>query len=370
MKVLTVFGTRPEAIKMAPVVKALRQHAAIETTTCVSAQHRDLLDQVLRLFHIQPDYDLQIMQKSQTLSYITSSILIRLEPVIQEERPGWILVQGDTTTAMAAALAGFYHQIRVGHVEAGLRTYDRYNPYPEEINRRIADSVSTVHFAPTTRARDNLLKEGFPESSIFVTGNTVIDALLDVVGFTDPETDRFLENLLLPDRRVILVTAHRRENFGAPLERICGALVDLANRYGPEIQIVYPVHPNPNVRERVYSLLNHVENIALVAPLDYLPFVRLMHRSDLILTDSGGIQEEAPGLGKPVLVLRETTERPEGVAAGTLKVIGTDRACIVRETARLLDDPEAYNAMARAANPYGDGHASARIVDILLRHTG
>lgn len=367
---MTIFGTRPEAIKMAPVIKALHRRAdTIESKICVTAQHRDLLDQPLALFHIQPDYDLQIMQQQQTLSYITANVLTKLETIILQEHPDWILVQGDTTTAMAAALAGFYHRVRVGHVEAGLRTHDRYNPYPEEINRRIADSVCDLHFAPTRLARENLLSEGFKDSSISVTGNTVIDALLDIVQREDDPTFHALNGILMPGRRVIVVTAHRRENFGAPLEQICAALLDLAHRYTDTIQIVYPVHPNPKVKSLAYTLLNDTENITLVAPLDYLPFVHLMNSADLILTDSGGIQEEAPSLGKPVLVLRETTERPEGVEAGTLKVIGTDRQSIVRETARLLDDTTAYEAMAGAVNPYGDGHAGERIVDILLKES-
>lgn len=366
IKVMPIFGTRPEAIKVAPVIQALqRRPEAFEVTICVTAQHRDLLDQVLSLFRIKPDFDLEIMQEKQSLSYLTAAILTRLETILQENRPDWILVQGDTTTAMTGALAGFYHRIRVGHIEAGLRTGDRHAPYPEEINRRLADSLCDLHFAPTPGARDNLLREGFPPDTIHVTGNTVIDALLSIVHQEEQNALARFGHLIMPGRRLIVVTAHRRENFGAPLEQICKALTEVARHYGPTIQIIYPVHPNPYVRDCVYRLLSHIENITLIDSLDYLPFVHLLNRAHLILTDSGGIQEEAPSLGIPVLVLRDRTERPEGVAAGTLKLVGTDAQRIVDETMRLLDHPEEYRKMAQAQNPYGDGQASERIVDLI-----
>lgn len=366
IRVMPIFGTRPEAIKMAPVIQALqRRPESFDVTVCVTAQHRDLLDQVLSLFRIKPDFDLGIMQERQSLSYMTAVILTRLETILQENPPDWILVQGDTTTAMTGALAGFYHRLRVGHIEAGLRTGDRHAPYPEEINRRLADSLCDLHFAPTSGARDNLLREGFPPDTIHVTGNTVIDALLSIVHQEGQDALARFSHLIMPGRRLIVVTAHRRENFGAPLEQICKALTDVARRYGPAIQIIYPVHPNPYVRDCVYRLLSHIENITLTDPLDYLPFVHLLNRAHLILTDSGGIQEEAPSLGIPVLVLRDCTERPEGVAAGTLRLVGTDAQRIVDETMRLLDHPEEYEKMARAQNPYGDGQASERIVDLI-----
>lgn len=366
LKVLTIFGTRPEAVKMAPVIKELqRRSGQIETKICVTAQHRDLLDQVLGVFQIQPDYDLQIMKERQSLSYLTANILTRLDPILQEEKPDWILVQGDTTTVMAGALAGFYHRIRVGHIEAGLRTGDKYSPYPEEINRRITGQIANLHFAPTEWTRDNLLREGFAPGSVHVTGNTVIDALFDIVAREAPAFDDPLWCRLQADRRLILVTAHRRENFGAPFEEICSALMDLAQAYSDSIQIVYPVHPNPHVRERAYERLGAIDNILLTEPVEYLSFAHLMKRAYLMLTDSGGIQEEGPSLGVPVLVLRESTERPEGVAAGTLRLVGSDRRRIVEEASRLLDDPAEYARMAHATNPFGDGHASERIVDLL-----
>ena len=369
IKVMTIFGTRPEAIKMAPVIKALQNHPdKIDVKICVTAQHRELLDQVLDVFQIQPDYDLDMMREGQTLSYLTANILTKLDPILQEEQPDWILVQGDTTTVMTAAIAGFYHRIRIGHIEAGLRTGDKYSPYPEEFNRRIADQISDLHFAPTERTRDNLLREGFSPETVHVTGNTVIDALLTIVDRDEPEVSAKWDRLLIPDRRLIIVTAHRRENFGEPFEQICQALLDLAKKYASSIQIVYPVHPNPNVKERAYSVLSGMDNIILTEPLDYLPFVHLLNKAYLILTDSGGIQEEAPSLGLPVLVLRESTERPEGVEAGTLKIVGTDRRRIVEEASRLLDDPIAYEKMAAIDNPYGDGRAGQRIVELICHY--
>jgi len=366
MKVLCVFGTRPEAIKMAPVVQELRRHSErLETVVCVTAQHRELLDQVLRLFDIQPDYDLDIMLDDQTLTDTTVSVLTKVGDVLEREKPDWVLVQGDTTTAMAAALAAFYRRIPVGHVEAGLRTWDKLRPYPEEVNRKLADAVSDFHFAPTETAKANLLREGIREEGIVVTGNTVIDALLDVAA-RDYDVDRGpLAEVPFGDGRIILVTAHRRENFGEPLRNICMALRDIAEKC-PDIHIVYPVHPNGNVRQAVQPILSGAAGITLLEPMDYLSFVHLMKHSYLILTDSGGLQEEAPSLGVPVLLLREVTERPEAVAAGTARVVGTQRDAIVKAALRLLEDKREYESMARAVNPYGDGLASARIVSALM----
>ncbi|MBM3262412.1 MAG: UDP-N-acetylglucosamine 2-epimerase (non-hydrolyzing) [candidate division Zixibacteria bacterium] len=365
---MPIFGTRPEAVKMAPVVEALkRRPETFDIKICVTAQHRELLDQVLSLFRIEPDFDMGIMQANQSLSYTTSTILTRLEDILKEHRPDWVLVHGDTTTSMTAALAGFYQRIRVGHVEAGLRTGDRYAPYPEEINRRIADTLSDLHFAPTQGARDNLLREGYSPDTIHVTGNTVIDALLSIIHQGEGQTAGLLNSLVMPGRRLIVVTAHRRENLGAPLEQICHALIGLAHHYKKTVQIIYPVHPNPRVRETVHRLLGQVENITLTDPLEYLPFVHLLNRATLILTDSGGIQEEAPSLGVPVLVLRDVTERPEGVEAGTLKLVGSDTQGIMDETIRLFDDPVEYRRMSQAQNPYGDGRASERIAHVLAK---
>ena len=363
LKVLTVFGTRPEAVKLGPVVHELARHAeAIVSRVCVTAQHRDMLDQVLRIFAIQPDYDLDVMQENQSPTQVAATVLTRLEPVLRAERPDWVLVQGDTTTVAAAALAAFYARARVGHVEAGLRTGDRWQPFPEEINRRVAGAIADRHFAPTTRSRDNLLRENVPPADILVTGNPGIDALHWIT--SQPDSPDLAE--LASDARTILVTAHRRENFGEPLESICLALRDIAERYAGAIRIVYPVHRNPNVWGPVHELLGGVPHVTLRAPLDYLANLQLMKRAYLVVTDSGGIQEEAAGLGVPALVLREVTERPEGVDTGALRLVGTDRARIVRETSRLLDDPVAYRAMADAENPYGDGHAAERIVASLL----
>ncbi len=370
MKILSIFGTRPEAIKMAPVVKALRTgHPHLTSVVCVTAQHRQMLDQVLSLFEIVPDYDLDLMQPNQSLAALTATAMQRLDSVIRTEQPDWVLTQGDTTTAMVGSLTAFYHRIKVGHVEAGLRTWDKYQPFPEEINRKIADAVAHLHFAPTEDSRQNLLREGVPSTSIIVTGNTVIDALLDVAA--RPYDWNSGPLAVIPatgpaKSRIILVTAHRRENFGLPLEEICSALAEIANQR-PDLQIVFPVHLNPNVQEVVQRRLRHLPNVTLLPPLDYLPLVHLMKAAELILTDSGGIQEEAPGLGKPVLVLREVTERPEGVAAGTVRLVGANRSRIVAETLRLLDDPEEYQRMANAVNPYGDGHASRRIIDGIVQ---
>lgn len=364
--VLSIFGTRPEAIKMAPVVKKLEKYPEeITSQVCVTAQHREMLDQVLDLFGIVPDYDLDLMEDDQSLSDITARVFTDLDPVIEQEQPDWVLVQGDTTTVMAASLVAFYHQVRVGHVEAGLRTHDKWQPFPEEINRKVAGAVADAHFAPTATARDNLLREGVAPETVHITGNPVIDALHWVAERPFDIGTLDVEALQRSDTQLILVTAHRRENFGEPLEHICQALLDIVRQYD-DVHVVYPVHLNPNVQEPVYRLLGNHAQITLLPPLDYLPLVHLMKRSRIVLTDSGGIQEEAPGLGKPVLVLREKTERPEAVEAGTVRLVGTDRERIVRETMLLLDDSEKYVNMARAVNPYGDGRAAERIVEVLL----
>ena len=364
LKVLSVFGTRPEAIKMAPVVQELAKYPdRIISTVCVTAQHRQMLDQVLDLFGIVPDHDLNIMRENQSLSQVTCDVLNKLEPVLVQAKPDWALVQGDTTTVMATTLLAYYHRISVGHVEAGLRTHDKFHPFPEEINRTVTDVVADLHFAPTETARQHLLREGISESSIYVTGNTVIDALLQVVQ-KPCRLDGYLAGIPW-DKRIILVTAHRRENFGQPLVNICQALLEIVGSY-PDVHIVYPVHPNPNVRESVHTLLDGNGRISLLEPLNYLTFVHVMQRSYLVLTDSGGLQEEAPSLGKPVLVLREVTERPEAVQTGTVRVVGTARDAIVSQACRLLEDTVLYERMAQAVNPYGDGRASGRIVRILL----
>jgi UDP-N-acetylglucosamine 2-epimerase (non-hydrolysing) len=368
MKVLTVFGTRPEAIKMAPVFKALNEDTAFESKLCVTAQHRQMLDQVLDLFELKPDFDLDLMKPGQGLSDITSHVLLGLREVYRHWMPDIILVHGDTTTTLAASLSAYYDRVKVGHVEAGLRTGNKYSPWPEEINRRITGCVADIHFAPTNTARDNLLREGIASDGIHVTGNTVIDALLDVVERVRNDAtlrQQFAEKFafLDPAKRMVLVTGHRRENFGSGFERICLALADIAQR--GDVQVVYPVHLNPNVQEPVHRILASTPNVILLPPQDYLPFVYLMDRADLLLTDSGGIQEEAPALGKPVLVMRDTTERPEAVEAGTVRLVGTSREQIVKSVSLLLDHPAEYQAMTRAHNPYGDGRASGRIRNIL-----
>jgi len=366
VKILVVFGTRPEAIKMAPVVRTLER--VLNVVVCVTAQHREMLDQVLELFEITPHYDLNIMKPGQDLFDVTSNVLLGLRSVLKEEQPDLVLVHGDTTTSMAASLASFYLQIPVGHVEAGLRTHDIYSPFPEEMNRLLTGRITTHHFAPTEQARNNLLAEGVAEDRIVVTGNTVIDALLSVVEKAQmiPFSDEVLNQLpfLAAQKfspRIVLVTGHRRENFGRGFEEICEALSQIAVRY-PDVQIIYPVHLNPNVREPVNRVLSGVENVHLIEPLDYLPFIKLMDLSYLVLTDSGGIQEEAPSLGKPVLVMRDTTERPEAVEVGTVELVGADTSNIVAAVERLLNDLEAYKVMSRAHNPYGDGHACERIL--------
>jgi len=368
-KVLSIFGTRPEAIKMAPVVKALDAHPEIDSRVCVTAQHREMLDQVLSLFDITPDHDLDIMAPGQDLCDVTTRIMLGLRSVLREEKPDVVLVHGDTATTFAASLAAFYEQIPVGHVEAGLRTGNIYSPWPEEANRKLTGVLANYHFAPTDTSRQSLLKENIKETDIHVTGNTVIDALLMVRDKIDSDTN--LKNELesrLPygiERRMVLVTGHRRESFGGGFERICSALAELAKTY-PDVDIVYPVHLNPNVQEPVNRILAGLGNVYLIPPQDYLPFVSLMSRAYIILTDSGGIQEEAPSLGKPVLVMRETTERPEAVEAGTVKLVGTEIVSIVDAVSTLLDSADAWKAMSRAHNPYGDGNSSTRIAEILV----
>jgi len=366
LRVLSVFGTRPEAVKMAPVVEQLRAAPHVEAGVCVTGQHRQMLDQVLQLFGITPEFDLNVMEPDQALPELTSAILRGLAPVLDQFRPAWVLVQGDTTTVVAAALLAYYRRIRLGHVEAGLRTGDKWQPFPEEINRRVAGVLADLHFAPTEGARQNLLGEGVASERIVVTGNPVIDALRSIAARPYDETVGPLATIPF-DRRVILLTAHRRENFGAPLEAIFAAVRRLAVAYAQDVHFVYPVHLNPNVLRPAQRLLGAVPNVSLIEPLDYLPMVHLMKRCHLVLTDSGGLQEEAPALGKPVLVLRQVTERPEAIEAGTARLVGTDPERIEAETRRLLDDPHAYAAMAHAANPFGDGHAAERIVEALVR---
>lgn len=355
--VLSVFGTRPEAIKMAPVLQALAQEPGIRSLVCVTAQHREMLDQVLSLFDIKPDHDLDLMRDGQTLTEVTTRALALLDPYLEETRPDFLLVQGDTTTTMAASLAGFYRRIPVGHVEAGLRTGDNEYPYPEEVNRRITSVIAAHHFAPTKRAALNLAREGVDEAWVTVTGNTVIDALLGVV----KRKPSRLPALPLRGKRIVLVTAHRRENFGAPMEQIFAALRDLAAQH-PDVDVVYPVHPNPNVSGPAREALAGIPGIHAIPPLEYKAFADLMAASHLILTDSGGIQEEAPSLGKPVLVLRDETERPEAVEAGVVRLVGPHRAPIVAAATELLTNPAAYAAMATKVNPYGDGKSAGRIV--------
>ncbi|MBL6966434.1 MAG: UDP-N-acetylglucosamine 2-epimerase (non-hydrolyzing) [Anaerolineales bacterium] len=366
MKILSIFGTRPEAIKMAPIVRQLERTPGVDSRVCVTAQHREMLDQVLNLFEIIPDVDLDLMQSGQTLAELTARVFTSLDSVLTDLQPDWILVQGDTTTVMAASLSAYYRRIKVGHVEAGLRTGDKWQPFPEEVNRRVASVIADLHFAPTEWSRQNLLRENVPAENIIVTGNPVIDALHWV---SNQDSELSSLDVPAPDVRLVLVTAHRRENFGEPLEQICAALRDLSEKYA-DMQIVYPVHLNPNVQEPVYRLLGDVPNITLLPPLDYLPLVHLLKRAALVLTDSGGLQEEAPGLGIPVLVMREVTERPEGVEAGTVRLVGTDAQRILDEASRLLDDPAAHEAMSRATNPYGDGRAAERIVDAILNAEG
>lgn len=372
-RILLVFGTRPEAIKMAPLVKTLQKDTEhFETKVCVTAQHRQMLDQVLEVFDIVPDYDLNIMAPNQDLYDITSKVLLGLRDVLKDFRPDTVLVHGDTTTSMAASLAAFYQQIAVGHVEAGLRTYDMLSPWPEEMNRQVTDRICTYYFAPTEQSKQNLLQENIEESKIYVTGNTVIDALLmavDIIARKPGVKERIQKELqekgyTVGQRQYILVTGHRRENFGEGFLHICTAIKELAAKH-PDMDIVYPVHLNPNVQKPVYELLSGLDNVYLISPLDYLPFIYAMQHSTLLLTDSGGVQEEAPSLGKPVLVMRNTTERPEAVEAGTVKLVGTDASAIVSSVTELLRDKKLYRRMSETHNPYGDGQACRRILEAL-----
>lgn len=368
LRIMTVFGTRPEAIKLAPVILELENDPHFESLVVVTAQHREMLDQVLDLFQIKPTCDLDLMRINQDLATLTASIFTNLDPVLSEYKPDWLLVQGDTTTAMAAAMNAFYRHIKVGHVEAGLRTGDKWQPFPEEVNRRIAGVIADLHFAPTEWSRNNLLREGIDDSQIKVTGNTIIDSLQKIIKLKPPkEINRLLKEkgILTNEKRLILVTAHRRENFGEPIRQICSALKTLASNYGDSIEIIYPVHLNPNIQQPVNELLIDISNITLLPPQEYLSTIHLLKNAYMILTDSGGIQEEATGLGKPCLVLREVTERPEGVQAGVLKLIGTNKETIVRDSTHLLEDQAAYKTMAHAANPFGDGTTAKKILGLL-----
>ena len=363
-KIMCVFGTRPEAIKMAPVVKAIEQNENLQSRVAVTAQHREMLDQVLQLFHIEPDYDLNLMKQGQTLTDITSGVLRGLEEIFKKERPDLVLVHGDTTTTFAAALAAFYQQIPVGHVEAGLRSGNMYSPYPEEANRKLTGVMTTLHFSPTPEARQNLLRENIGDAAIFVTGNTVIDALLATAKQTYQFEDAALQQLLDSPGKKVLITAHRRENQGTPMVHIFQAVRRLHETL-PDIQFIFPIHKNPKVRELAAQILGDLERVHIIEPLDYEPFANVMARVDLILTDSGGVQEEAPALGKPVLVLRDTTERPEAVKAGTVALVGTDENLIYNTALQLLTDDDTYHKMANAVNPYGDGKASGRIMQAI-----
>lgn len=364
MKVMSVFGTRPEAIKMAPLVKKLNADPDIESVLCVTAQHREMLDQVLELFELKPDYDLNIMKPNQTLAMITANVLTGMEDVLIKERPDIVLVHGDTSTTFSAALAAFYQKIPVGHVEAGLRTYDMYSPFPEEVNRVLTGHMASIHFAPTERNRSNLMKEGIPEDRIAITGNTVVDALLEVADKPYEFEDETLKNIDFENKRVIAVTCHRRENLGEYMVHIFSAIREIAEEFD-DVEVVYPVHLNPKVRATANEILSGCENVHLIDPLSYQPFVNLMAKSYFIITDSGGMQEEAPSLGKPVLVVRRETERPEALAAGTVKLAGVEQATIAAMARELLTDRSAYDAMAHAENPYGDGHACEKIIEAL-----
>lgn len=369
LKILSIVGTRPEAVKMAPVINRLQATPAITSIVCATAQHREMMDQVLALFEIQPDIDLDLMRDDQQLAELTARIFQGLDPVFTRERPDWVLVQGDTTTVVAAGLLAYYHRAKVGHVEAGLRTGDKWQPFPEEVNRRIAGVVADLHFAPTGWARDNLLREGVSPEHIVVSGNPVIDAMQEIA--RRPYDFSSGPLAFLPDDcRIILLTAHRRENFGLPLKNVFLAVRELAMAHPEDVHVVYPVHLNPNVYGPAHKHLDGVPNISLLDPLDYLAMVHLIGRSYLVLTDSGGLQEEAPAVGTPVLVLREVTERPEAVEAGTARLVGTGRDEIIAETTRLLEDPAAYDRMAKAKNPFGDGHAAERIVQALVDYSG
>lgn len=368
MNILITFGTRPEVIKLAPVIKELRRYPHhFDCKVCITGQHRQMIDPLLKLFEIRADYDLNIMQENQNLEYITTTVLQQTGQILDKEKSDYLIVQGDTTSAMAASLAAFYKRINVAHVEAGLRTFDKFQPYPEEVNRRVIDSVSELYFAHTTMAQENLIKEGVAKKKIEVTGNTVIDALLETVKIPFSFDGNLLKYLNDKRRKIILVTAHRRENFGKPIQDICQAMKEVALSFKDEVVFIYPVHLNPNILKPVHSALSGIENIILTRPLEYLPFVHLMKKACFILTDSGGLQEEAPSLGKPVLVVRETTERPEGVKAGCVAVIGTQRKNIVKCMEELLEDNKKYQSMSRIKNPYGDGRAGQRIVKRMLK---
>lgn len=370
IKVMAICGTRPDAVKTAPVIHQLREFPdQVKLVVAVTGQHREMLHQVLDVFQIRPDYDLDIMKPKQTLSEITARVLQGLESIIEKEQPNIILVQGDTSTTFVAALAAFYNKVAVGHIEAGLRTDNKYDPFPEEMNRRLTTVLADLHFAPTPAARRNLMTEGVPSSRIYVTGNTVIDALLSVAGRPWTFDDPFLSTVGTDGRRMILVTAHRRENWGEPMARICDAIKMIVTTFN-DTEILFAVHKNPIVRETVFPALTGFERVHLIEPPDYVPFVHLMKKAHIVLTDSGGVQEEAPSLGKPVLVMRKTTERPEGVEAGTATLIGTETQTIFDSTARLLSDSSAYNVMAKAVNPYGDGTASVRIREALFSFFG
>ena len=367
MKVAVVFGTRPEAIKMAPIVKELEKRK-LDHIVVVTAQHREMLDQKLEVFGIEPDYDLDIMQHDQDLFYVTSAVLNEIKPVLIKEKPDVLLVQGDTTTTFAASLAALYLKIHVGHVEAGLRTWNKMNPYPEEMNRQLTTRLTDFHFAPTEWAKKNLLAEGVKAENIYVTGNTVIDALLMIVDPSYHFTEKPLSDIDFARRKVILLTSHRRENFGDPMANVFSACRQLVED-NSDVELIYPVHPNPNVQKKANEILANRPRIHLTEPMEYRPFVQLMNKCYLILTDSGGVQEEAPSLGKPVLVLRRTTERPEAIEAGTAKLVGTEKQTIINEAQKLLSDTAEYQAMSMKANPYGDGKAAQRIIDIVMRHT-
>lgn len=372
MKILSVFGTRPEAIKMAPLVKELQNLPSVDSRVCVTAQHREMLDQVLELFQIVPEYDLNLMKHGQTLQSLSQRIIQNLSPILEEFKPDIVLVHGDTTTTFMASLCSFYHQIPVGHIEAGLRTGNMYSPWPEEGNRKLTGAIASLHYAPTKNSKKNLLDEGVKEQNILVTGNTIIDALLMITKRIENDkvlTERIKKTLpdLTEEKRIVLVTSHRRENFGEGMENICNAITELADSY-PDVEFVFPVHLNPKVRQPVQKLLSGKDNIQLIEPLGYLPFVFLMSRSYIVLTDSGGIQEEAPSLGKPVLVMRDTTERPEAIQAGTVKLVGTSTLNITENVSKLINDPDEYQKMSFAHNPYGDGEASKRITRNLVEY--
>lgn len=369
IKLLNIIGTRPEAVKMSPVIQIAREHPDIESYLCVTAQHRQMLDQVLSVFDIKPDFDLNLMQPNQSLAQITASILTNLEPILTKVNPDWIFVQGDTTTVMTAALLSFYNRIKIGHIEAGLRTRDKWQPFPEEINRRIAGVVADLHLAPTQGARQNLLNEGVEDWRIYVTGNPAIDALRIITSRPAPaDVQNLFDQYHIGQngKKLILVTAHRRENFGQPIIDICTALKAIAEQYQDQVHILYPVHLNPNIQEPVYRLLGPVSNITLLPPLDYLPMAHLLKAAYLVLTDSGGIQEEAAGLHKPALVMREVTERPEGVAAGVLKLVGTNPKKIISHVQELLEDQVIYHKMSQSKNPFGDGYAAEKIIKSLI----